>query len=183
MPAMVSLHGRWLIKSPMCGWQCHEHPLSITAQHMESAAPNGAGIAGETLLSKACPASSARPARPVLRLESSLTFASGGCAARARRATLALPLKACRARGFRFFCLTYLTLHGSVTVGDDVKTLSSATPPQRRKFMQVACRRARTVASVVVRAAPSRDFDGEVGVNLAGGHADDSDTNVLMRRR
>ena len=69
-----------------------------------------------------------------------------------------------------------------MTVGDDVKTLSSATPPQRHKSMQVVCRRARTVASVVVKAVLSRDLDGEVGVNLAGGHADDSNTNVLMRR-
>ena len=95
---------------------------------------------------------------------------------------LALSLKACRARGFSLFCLTHLTLDGSVGVGDDVKTLSSATPPQRRKSMQVACRRARTVTIAVVSAAPSRDLEGDDGASFAGGHADDSDTNVLMRR-
>ena len=117
---------------------------------MELAALIGAGIAGEILLRKACPA---------------------------------LPLKACKARGFRFFCLTYLTSDGSVGVGVDVRTLSSATPPQRRKSVQVARRRARTVASVVDSADPSLDLDGDGDDDLGGGgHADDSDTNVLMSR-
>ena len=34
MPDMVSSHLRVLIRSSKCGWQCQEHPLSITVQHI-----------------------------------------------------------------------------------------------------------------------------------------------------
>jgi hypothetical protein len=81
MPVIVSLHGRLLIKSLSRGWQCHEHPLSMTAQHMALAAPVAAGIDGMTLSRRARPASSALPVRP-----------SFVCAARASRSALAWSL-------------------------------------------------------------------------------------------
>ena len=34
MPVMVSLHRRALMRSLAYGWQCHEHPLSITDQQI-----------------------------------------------------------------------------------------------------------------------------------------------------
>ena len=33
MPVIVSAQGRVLMRSDRCGWQCQEHPLSMTAQH------------------------------------------------------------------------------------------------------------------------------------------------------
>ena len=91
-------------------------------------------------------------------------------------------LKACSARGLRLLCLVYSTLDGSVAVGDLVKTLSSATPPQRHKSMQVACARARTVADAVEKASRILDLEGDEEDKMAGGQAGDSDTKVLMRR-
>ena len=34
MPVMVSKHGRRLMRSLTWGWQCHEQPLSMTAQQI-----------------------------------------------------------------------------------------------------------------------------------------------------
>jgi hypothetical protein len=55
-------------------------------------------------------------------------------------------------------------------------------PTERRKSMQVACRRARTVARVVARASRSLDLEGDTHADAVGGHAEDSDTNVLTSR-
>ena len=74
----------------------------------------------------------------------------------------------------------YSTVDGSVGVGENVKTLSSATPPQRRKSMHVVLVRARTEVATACSAPRSRDLEGDG--EMAGGQTDDSDTNVLMRR-
>jgi len=76
----------------------------------------------------------------------------------------------------------YSTVDGSVAVGENnVRTLcSSATPPQRRKSMQVVLARARTEAATAFSALRSRDREGDG--EMAGGQTEDSDTNVLTRR-
>ena len=87
MPDMVSWQRRRLIKSLACGWQCHEHPLSITAQHTALAVSVSVCVAGSTLPRSERPASRARPTWPVL---CSLL----GLDIRARKTLLALLLTA-----------------------------------------------------------------------------------------
>ena len=93
---------------------------------------------------------------------------------------LALPLTAWSLRGLCRLGLMYSASDGSVGVDDDVKTASIATPPQRRKSMPVSRARVQAACTTAITAALSLDLDGE-GEDRRG-HAEDSDTKVLMRR-